>query len=175
MSTFFEFAAAEKSRLKEISIRFLPSHRYSRTSYAQRFCWARHMEIASTSNEIWERGVPDGNRDIRTRLPTLPCAPQFRRYIPKYLDHAPRTSGDKEKTEETTGTEHRASAAPGEIDAFTKSLLEAANLEIVDVTKKDIIEDDEPALILRSSMDADDDDVFSAYASGRDRIDSNDE
>jgi hypothetical protein len=161
MSTFFEFAAAEKSRLNEILIRFLPSHRYSRASYAQRFCWARYMEVAPLSTEsYWERGVPDGNRDIRTRMPTLPCSPQFRQYIPKHLDQG--------KVGETASAEHRASAAPGDLDTFTKTLLETANLEIVDVTKKSTTEedDDEPDVLLRSPSDDDDDDDLFSELSG---------
>jgi hypothetical protein len=74
MSTFFEFSAAEKSRLQELSIRFFPSQRSSRKAFIERFCWARFMEVATFSVEsIWERSVPDGNRDVRSRLPTTPC------------------------------------------------------------------------------------------------------
>ena len=142
MSTFFEFAAAEKSRLKELSARFFPSHRFSRMSYAERFCWARYAEAdASHADSLWERGLPDGNRDVRSRIPTVPCTPQFRRYIPKYLDHGPQDM-EEEGAAENPQNFHRQSSTPGEMDAFTKTLLETGNLEIVDITKKEV-EDDE--------------------------------
>ena len=155
MSAFFEFAASEKSRLMEISVRFLPSQRHSRMAFAERFCWARYMEISSAaSGKLWERGVSDGNRDIRSRIPTVPCAPQFRRFIPKYLDHYSdaeeqdgEAKGDNEASMSSIG--FRRSSIPGEIDAFTKSLLLAGNLEIVDITKKEIDEEEEPELPLR--------------------------
>lgn len=159
MSAFFEFAAAEKTRMKEISHRFLPSHRYSRMSFAERFCWARYMELATDTSELlWERGVTDGNRDIRSRLPTVPCYPQFRRYIPKYLDHYAGDSPGRTISAENPDHHHRRSSVPDEIDAFTRTLLEAGNLEIVDITKKKI-EDEEPELDLRrpsGSVDEDD-------------------
>jgi hypothetical protein len=94
MTSFIEFAAVEKSRLTEISASFLPGHRYSRLAYTHRFCWARYIELAGPENDFsmhkfWERGINDGNRDVRSRLITMPCSPQFKRYIPKYLDHSP--------------------------------------------------------------------------------------
>ncbi|KAL7565117.1 hypothetical protein ACA910_005124 [Epithemia clementina (nom. ined.)] len=169
MSTFFEFAAAEKSRLRELSLRFLPSARYSRISYADRFCWARFTEFLLVDEaDVWERGIPDGNRDIRSRIPTVPFAPQFRRHIPKYLDNAALTSVQANETESkedtTTDAAKRLSfISPAELDAFTKTLLEAGNLEIVDITKKEL-EDDGPDLGLersrRGSLDENDDDLF---------------
>ena len=150
MSTFIEFAAAEKSRLTEVAHSFLPNHRYSCISYTERFCWARYVEISRDSkmNDIFERGIADGNRDVRSRLVTIPCSPQFRRFIPKYLDH----SG-----------EHDDSSGPGgnegpSVDEFTKSLLETGHLQIVDITKKEVNVEDEPELDLARAESALDDD-----------------
>ena len=167
MSTFFEFAAAEKSRLRELSLRFLPSARYSRISYSERFCWARFTEFALIDEaRVWERGVPDGNRDMRSRIPMVPFAPQFRRFIPKYLDNGALASVDEEKDHAETRTDSAkrlSGIAPGELDAFTKTLLEAGNLEIVDITKKEV-EDDGPDLSLErnreGSLDEHDDNMF---------------
>ena len=148
MSTFFEFAASEKTRLKEVSIRFLPSHRFSRMAFAERFCWARYMEVICShdAESVWERAVPDGNRDIRSHLATVPCSPQFRRYLPRYLDNAPDEI-DARPTEEVLeqeSTPRRSSSAPVEMDAFTKTLLETGKLEIVDITKKEFADEDLP-------------------------------
>mmetsp|Transcript_4292 Transcript_4292/g.6647 ORF Transcript_4292/g.6647 Transcript_4292/m.6647 type:complete len:2938 (+) Transcript_4292:149-8962(+) len=88
MSTYIEMASVEKSRLSEFVNSFLPAHRYSCQAYTERFCWSRYMEIFSSDIQIWERGIADGNRDIRSRLMTMPCNPQFKRYIPKNLDHS---------------------------------------------------------------------------------------
>ena len=92
MSVYIEIASVEKSRLSEFVNMFLPSHRYSCQAYSERYCWSRYFEIVSSDDECgmqasWERGIADGNRDIRSRLVTMPCNPQFKRYIPKYLDH----------------------------------------------------------------------------------------
>lgn len=152
ISTFFEFAAAEKSRLRELSSRFLPSARYSRLSYSERFCWARFAEFHfMDGSEVFERGIPDGNRDMRSRVTTVPYAPQFRRHIPKYLDHS---AGVHDKTESkerndvaVTEPSPRSSSIAGELDAFTKSLRVAGKLEIVDITKK-MLEEDDPDVSL---------------------------
>lgn len=144
MSTFFEFAAAEKSRLQEVSLRFLPGHRASRKAFSERFCWARYDEVAPSGLDcFWERAIPDGNRDVRSRMPTLPCGPQFRRYLPKYLDNASERSdtalGDNGTS--PADLQARTSIATVEMDVFTKTLIETGHLEIVDITKKEI--DDE--------------------------------
>ena len=170
MSTFFEFAAAEKSRLRELSLRFLPSARYSRISYADRFCWARFVEFLLVEDvDVWERGIPDGNRDMRSRIPTVPFTPQFRRHVPKYLDNAAMSNAQSKDTElkedetPTETTKRMSAIAPPELDAFTKTLLEAGNLEIVDITKQEL-EDEGPDLALETnrgeSLDENDDDLF---------------
>lgn len=172
MSTFIEFAAVEKSRMLEVTSNFLPNHRHSVIAYTERFCWARYMEIGKDGgagmNKLWERGIADGNRDVRSRLVSIPCTPQFKRYIPKYLDHsADRTaehnpdSDDDEAEESETGHHRRtADTESAEIDKFTQSLLKTGHVEIVDITKKEVIEDDEPEMMLRSNTDLDDDDMF---------------
>jgi hypothetical protein len=150
MSVFFEFAAAEKSRLKEILLRFLPSHRYSRMSFSERFCWARYTELTPhTVQQIWERSMPDGNRDVRSRICTTPCISQFRRYLPKHLDLEaeiePETTQEaacEEKVADAAFSPRRASSVE-DIDAFTKSLLKAGNLAIVDITKKENYDEDD--------------------------------
>jgi hypothetical protein len=97
----------------------------------------------------WERGIPDGNRDIRSRIPTVPVPPQFRKYIPKYLDHSPSDETSSPNRESVKDTSF---ASPEDLDAFTKNLIEAAgNLEIVDITKKEIVDDEEPDLGLAST------------------------
>ena len=169
MSTYFELAASEKSRLMELCARFLPSARYSRISYAERYCWARLSEMNEFDNLLnWERGMPDGNRDIRSRIPTIPVQPQFRRYIPKYLDHSPSdqtASPRADDTKEVPKRDHERHLTSAEdLDAFTKNLIEAGKLEIVDITKKETEDDvDDPDMEIgqSSSIDLlDDDGVF---------------
>ena len=198
MSTFIEFAAVEKSRLAEVINNFLPSHRHSCVAFAERFCWARYKEIARDSgdmSELWERGIADGNRDIRSRLVTIPCNPQFKRYIPRYLDHSANVADDsKSGAQKSSGTSSGAEAedetsldkrlsgdlmpsskksenfdmlntsmAATDMGHFTKALVETAHhLEIVDITKKEIVEDeDAPDLLLPSASSIDDDEMFS--------------
>lgn len=165
MSVFFEFAAQEKSRLANLTGRFLPNYRNSRKAFAERFCWARHMEqYPVEAAEAWERCVTDGNRDIRSRLPTVPCSPQFRRFIPKYLDNTSRTDdyGSPGGTgHEMSPDEHRRSstATATDMDEITKNLLKAGNLEIVDITKKEVEEEDglDVTMQARQQLDGDDD------------------
>ena len=162
MSTFFEFAAVEKTRLKEILLRFLPSHRFSRMAFAERFCWARLMELSPSASQFsWERGVSDGNRDIRSHLATLPCSPQFRRYLPKYLDHSPEGLGSPEEAQAPASifeSPCRGSIAAVEMGALTKTLLETGNLEIVDITKKEFAEEELPDPFEASGTDFNGDD-----------------
>jgi len=99
MSTYIEMASVEKARLSEYVNSFLPSHRYSCQAYTERFCWSRYMEITVKlrMDDLWERGIADGNRDIRSRLMTMPCNPQFKRFIPKYLDHSDDADQENEE------------------------------------------------------------------------------
>ena len=173
MSTFFEFSAAEKSRLQELSIRFFPSQRSSRKAFSERFCWARYMEIATFSVEnLWERAVPDGNRDVRSRLPTAPCFPQFRRSLPKYLDD----SSDHSETAAIVPAESPAkpgrhtSMTPLEMDTLTKTLLETGLVEIVDITKKEISDDEMLDSMQTSAADLGDDEEV-AYDNEKDSED----
>jgi hypothetical protein len=184
MSSFFEEAASEKSRLKEVSLRFLPSQRHSRISFAERYCWARFMDVSPAAIDgLWERGVPDGNRDIRSRIPSVPCTPQFRRYIPKYLDHyseSENTDGYQSGSlnaldSSSTSLTFRRSSVPGEIDALTKSLLQAGKLEIVDITKKEIVEDDEPDIPLRLPSGSVDDYDLAIFNEAVEDVDTNEE
>ena len=168
MSTYFELAASEKSRLLDLNARFLPNARQSRLSYTERYCWARLSEMPTFDKILeWERGIPDGNRDIRSRIPTVPVPPQFRRYIPKYLDHSPsadRSSSPRhERSKDSSAEYDRLFSSPEDLDAFTKSLIEAGKLEIVDITKKEVVDDDaEPDLgIGRETLDGlEDDEIF---------------
>ena len=154
MSTFIELSAAEKARMAEVANVFLPNHRHSTTAYAERFCWARYNEIAGdgTMDTIWERGIADGNRDIRSRLVTIPCSPQFKRYIPKYLDHGAVVDNEAaaKRASLVTGNEDS-------MDEFTKALVSTGHLEIVDITKKEVNEEEEPELEVpaEGSMDFD--------------------
>jgi hypothetical protein len=159
MSTFFELAAAEKSRMKEISIRHFPGHRSSRIAFSERFGWAKASETLLCSAEMnGERSVNDGNRDIRSRLATHPCNPQFRNHIPRYLDH----SADSKEMYRSSASNFDKGVETREtnIDALTKILLEAGNLTIVDMTKQTAT-DDEPDIDIpadhKSSVDADND------------------
>jgi hypothetical protein len=146
MSTYFELAASEKSRLADLNARFLPNARQSRLSFAERYCWARLSEMDSFDALLnWERAIPDGNRDIRSRIPTVPVPPQFRRYIPKYLDHSPsdqQPSPRRENEKDTSRDYDQPFSSPQDLDAFTKNLIEAGKLEIVDITKNEILEDE---------------------------------
>jgi hypothetical protein len=172
MTTFIEFAAVEKSRLAEVTENFLPNHRNSCIAFAERFCWARHMEISRESGEagmdqLWERGIADGNRDIRSRLVSIPCNPQFKRYIPKYLDHGAAhdklrqsESEDAPSQDDEDRLQRKTEASTSEMDTFTKTLLETGHLEIVDITKKEQVEDYEPELVLPTGSSLDDDAMF---------------
>ncbi|KAL3919245.1 MAG: hypothetical protein SGILL_003850 [Bacillariaceae sp.] len=157
MTAFIEFAAAEKSRMMEVTSIFLPNHRNSCVAFAERFCWARYMEVMKNGdmNAIWERGVADGNRDVRSRLVSIPCSPQFKRFIPKYLDHSTDAQIEAEKRRSSDAGLNESDDV-GNIDEFTKTLLKAGHLEIVDITKKEIIEEDQPELSLPTqSLDDD--------------------
>ena len=169
MSTFIEFAAAEKSRILEVTNSFLPNHRWSCVAYTERFCWARFIEIAKIvkMNDIFERGVADGNRDVRSRLVTIPCSPQFKRYIPKYLDHSHRHDDDDEQVAKSKrrGSVIMSAEEAGydevdglNIDEFTKTLIQSGHLEIVDITKKEVNEEEEPEFELKAGDTLDDDD-----------------
>jgi hypothetical protein len=174
MSTFFEFAASEKSRLKELSFTFLPNHRHSSMAFTERFCLARYAELASekfSMHRLWERAISDGNRDVRSRLATVPCHPQFKRYIPKYLDNT--ASFYSENSSETQsqlsdlrelGEGRRVPNTSNDIDLITKTLLEAGNLEIKDITKQEVPDDDGKDLDILprnpDEVDFDDDDVY---------------
>ena len=154
MTTFIELAAAEKSRTMEVTEIFLPNHRSSCAAFTDRFCWSRQMELLKKGQnaDIWERGIADGNRDVRSRFMSMPCRPQFKRYIPKYLDH----SSDSSRGESKTSSEN-SPVESNDIDAFTKSLIESGQLEIVDITKKEINEEEKPALEIPSTETLDDD------------------
>ena len=218
MTSFIEFAAAEKSRLTEISSSFLPSHRYSRLAFTQRFCWARYIELSEADNDFsmskfWERGINDGNRDVRSRLITMPCLPQFKRYIPKYLDHAAHDTSESssemdsaqllEDSERPVGKKRSSlsmdmfgnrrgskgrrkselfSATDDEeeddqeadmdleLEVFSKTLSAATGGQIVDITKKEIKEEDEPNVFVPRDRTASTDDVDESYiAEGEDR------
>jgi hypothetical protein len=156
MSTFIELAAAEKSRMIEVTDIFLPNHRSSCAAFTDRFCWSRYMEMLRNGNvdDLWERGISDGNRDVRSRLVSIPCSPQFRRFIPKYLDHGPDDkTDDKTAVKDKNNNNNEAN----DIDAFTQLLIKSGHLEIVDITKKEINIEEEPALELPNSDTLDDD------------------
>jgi hypothetical protein len=148
MSTFIEISSGEKSRLNEVISTFMPSHRHSCMAYAERFCWARYMEITEDGTDfsmdnLLERGVADGNRDIRSRLISMPCQPQFQRHIPSYLDNT--TSRDDARGAGKQGQDSDTCTIKGD-DMFNKSsiteLMAAGNIEIKDITKKVIDEDE---------------------------------
>lgn len=145
MSNFFEFAAAEKMRVQDVAVRFLPSHRSVRLSYTEAYCWAEAMEFFvddEVVEDMWERVVPDGNRDVRSRIATYPILPQFPPYIPGYLDHG----CSEAKSDEVVNPLHRHSSAPIEMDEITKTLLLAGDLQILDITKKGLGNDDDAEL-----------------------------
>ena len=176
MSTFIEMASVEKSRLAEVMGTFLPSCRYSVQSYAGRYCWAKYFEAVDDKDEcgmtkLWERGVGDGNRDIRSRLISMPCNPQFKRYIPRHLDlgadideevhHHHQTEQDEtDKKDEPEG----AATSEEEYMETIKSVVEASKLEIVDITKKEIQEEEMPELLTTPPVGEDftetDDDIY---------------
>lgn len=204
MSTYIEMASIEKSRLSDFVNTFLPSHRYSCQAYVERYCWSRYFEIVTdrdrcSMNAIWERGIADGNRDIRSRLVTMPCNPQFKRHIPKYLDHGteldfeddgaviksehfdhrveendvltPLTtsfvSGTNVLSETQLGRSDALRRASEKVDSSIRTLVQTGNLEIVDITKKEISEEDHPELLGQvglsdtdTDLDDTDDDVY---------------
>jgi len=135
MTSFIEFASVEKARLNEIAGSFLPGHRYSRLAYTHRICWSRYIELSEAEDDysmdrFWERGINDGNRDVRSRLITMPVAPQFKRYIPKYLDHGPDCSDSASQMDfEASVAMHEESERPkqGKRAARTSIAFLAAN------------------------------------------------
>jgi hypothetical protein len=201
MTTYIEMASVEKSRLSDFVNTFLPSHRYSCQAYAGRYCWSRYYEIVKDGDEcgmeqMCERGIADGNRDIRSRLVSMPCNPQFKRYIPKYLDHGAdanimedemlntTTTDEEEEVDEgkdavfplrrstSTGTdllsENRRRASE-KVDSSIRTLVQTGSLAIVDITKKEIPDDELQELDLATldgtgggggDMDDSDDDLY---------------
>jgi hypothetical protein len=158
MTAFIEFAAAEKARLSEVTMSFLPNHRYSCNSYTERFCWAKYLELSQNCVQDqfnWERGIADGNRDVRSRLVTIPCNPQFRRFIPQYLDHSSHPGSPKPNRSSISYTDGKGVEIQG-IDEFTKTLLLTGHLEIVDITKKEINEEEQPEFNLATESMGDD-------------------
>ena len=165
MSTYIEMASSEKARLAEVMKVFLPSHRYSCQAYSARYCWTKFFELAQERDKcsmecLWERGISDGNRDIRSRLITMPCNPQFKRFIPKHLDHThgsdepdtgplPLSSGNSIVGAENDSEEKEKKAlARPTVEEFHSALMGAGNLAIIDITKKEIIDDELPELLL---------------------------
>ncbi|KAI2508611.1 Beige/BEACH domain [Fragilaria crotonensis] len=206
MSTYIEMASIEKSRLSDFVNMFLPSHRYSCQAYSERYCWSRYFEIVTDGDAcgmdaLWERGIADGNRDIRSRLVSMPCNPQFKRYIPKYLDHG--TDRDDEGNAAISAS-NVAELKDDEIDALgplnaskwpgtdilseaqlgIRTLVQTGNLEIIDITKREIAEEELPELLVQTSpegvaseLDDQDDDIFGDGSLGfptRDEISSKD-
>lgn len=206
MSTYIEMASIEKSRLSDFVNMFLPSHRYSCQAYSERYCWSRYFEIVTDGDAcgmdaLWERGIADGNRDIRSRLVSMPCNPQFKRYIPKYLDHG--TDRDDEGNA-AISTSNVGELKDDEIDALgplnaskwpgtdilseaqlgIRTLVQTGNLEIIDITKREIAEEELPELLVQttsegvaSELDDQDDDIFGDGSLGfptRDEISSKD-
>ena len=153
MSTFIEISSGEKSRLNEVISTYMPSHRSSCIAYAERFCWAKYMEITKEDGEfsmdsLWERGIADGNRDIRSRLISMPCPPQFPRHIPSYLDNTASITdkGGSRLIEDATGSDDGADRDDVLDDVMKRSsitkLMAAGNIEILDITKKEIDENE---------------------------------
>ena len=164
MSTYIEMASTEKARLAEVVKVFLPSHRYSCQAYSARYCWSKFFELAQDRDKcsmesLWERGISDGNRDIRSRLITMPCNPQFKRFIPKHLDHSHDT--DESQTEppqlsseystvtanDSEENEKKTLVRPS-VEEVHSALMGAGNLAIIDITKKQIVDDELPELLL---------------------------
>jgi Beige/BEACH domain/PH domain associated with Beige/BEACH len=159
MSTYIEIASSEKARLSDFVNTFLPSLRFSCQAYTERYCWSRYFETLNNNDscgmsQMWERGISDGNRDIRSRLVTMPCHPQFKRYIPKYLDHAIDPEQVDDVSIPAPSLEPEGSAigeipAPSNVMSNTdllsdtlRTLVQTGNLEIVDVTKKSVDEEE---------------------------------
>ena len=154
MSTFIEISSGEKSRLNEVISSFMPSHRQSCIAYAERFCWARYMEVSKDGTEfsmenLLERCVADGNRDIRSRLISMPCKPQFPRRIPSYLDNTASLSNAEGVSKAGKAADRSESDLADDTDilnrsSVTQALIAAGNIEIKDITKKDISQDEIP-------------------------------
>lgn len=150
MSTFIEISSGEKSRLNEVISSFMPSHRQSCIAYAERFCWARYMEITMDGTEfsmesLLERCVADGNRDIRSRLISMPCMPQFPRRIPSYLDNSATVAANQGAR--TTMDRRESDISEADIlnrSSVTQALIAAGNIEIKDITKREAGEGEIP-------------------------------
>lgn len=157
MSTFIDMATAEASRT-----RVGAGLRYSRLAFSERLGWTHVRTLLEAFNgghiveDWWERAIADGNRDIRSRIATVPTVPQFRRYIPGYLDHGAVV--DKPVSD----------AKPEEdMNAITKTLLEVGDFEIVDITKKEMVDDDfQLENLLDKSKLQDDEGEFSTVEGG---------
>lgn len=151
MSTFIEISSGEKSRLNEVISTFMPSHRQSCIAYAERFCWARYMEITHDGTDfsmenLLERCVADGNRDIRSRLISMPCKPQFPRRIPSYLDNTATVNDSEGSSRVMDRTDSDVNDETDILNrsSVTKALIAAGNIEIKDITKKDVSQDEIP-------------------------------
>ena len=134
MTRFSEAQSVLKHQQYHLAFCYMVSRRFGRTAFTERLCWKTWMEIADVEscNGLWERGVYDGGRDYYSKMATYPMFPQFARFIPSYLDHSPSNLS--------------VSTPAPEID------LKGQGIKIVDITKKEIIEE----VIAEIYEDADD-------------------
>jgi hypothetical protein len=124
VNRFAEAQSLLKQQHYHLAFEYLVSRRFGRTAFTERLCWKTWMECVDVQscNALWERGVYDGGRDYYSKMATMPMFPQFPRFIPSYLDHSPSSLSLEPPNPE--------------ID------LKGKGITIVDITKKEIDEDE---------------------------------
>lgn len=90
LDTYASLSNNESSRLAEIKL-VMTSSRSKRLAFSDRNVFRSWLEILTDQGQ-WERCQSDGGRDYGSRIATVPIAPQFKRYVPPWLDHTITTN-----------------------------------------------------------------------------------
>ena len=90
LDTYASLSNSESSRLAETKL-VMTSSRSKRLAFSDRNVFRSWLEILTDQGQ-WERCQSDGGRDYGSRIATVPIAPQFKRYVPPWLDHTITTS-----------------------------------------------------------------------------------
>eukprot|EP00978_Attheya_sp_CCMP212_P007094 scaffold16529_cov48-Attheya_sp.AAC.4 len=179
MSSFIELSSAEKIRLSDIGSIQLSFQRCTIVAFSEKYCWSQFVEIDNRLEDghLFERGIGDG-KHVRGRMISIPIHPQFKRFIPAYLDHTVDNvvnSSAKDPHEEDDGI----FASKKDTSTLTKSLIESGKIKIVDITKKEVIDEidgsldidlfDDEIIIEDDSLDPESDDSIVFPQTRRDK------
>jgi len=93
LDTYASLSNNECSRLAETKL-VMTSSRSKRLAFCDRNVYRSWLEILTDQGQQWERCQSDGGRDYGSRIATVPIAPQFKRYVPPWLDHTITTNAE---------------------------------------------------------------------------------